>query len=158
MTGYNLGKKFEEKVKNDWQKSFPDGDILRLYDTTSGYSAITFPSDYICYVYPNQFYIECKTVQGNTFNINKLTQYEKLLLHSCKKGIRSGVIIWFYDHQKIVYVPIKQIEKMKNDGKKSVNIKMLEEKMYKIYEIPGKIKRTFIDSDYTILMSLEEGD
>ena len=158
MSGYNLGKKFEQKFSEDWQKTFPDGDILRLYDTTSGYSAITFPSDFDCYNYPYKFYIECKSVQGNTFSITKLSQYEKLLQHSGKKGVRAGVVIWFYDHQKVVYVPIRQIEKMKNDDKKSVNIKMLEEKEYKIIEIPGELKRTFIDSDYTILMSLEEGD
>ena len=31
------GKAFEERFKQDWMKSFPDGLIVRLYDTTSGY-------------------------------------------------------------------------------------------------------------------------
>ena len=36
----NKGKIFETKFKDDFIKSFPDGTIDRIYDTTNGYKAI----------------------------------------------------------------------------------------------------------------------
>ena len=47
---------------------------------------------------------------------------------------------------------------MKQDGKKSFNVKDLENSIYRIIVIPSKKKRVFLDSDYTILKTLEEGD
>ena len=35
---------------------------------------------------------------------------------------------------------------------------MLDEGLYRIIEIPSKKKRVFMDSDYSVLMKLEEGD
>lgn len=47
---------------------------------------------------------------------------------------------------------------MKEDGKKSINIKYLETQEYKIYEIPSKKLRVFMESDYSVLMNLKEGE
>jgi hypothetical protein len=47
---------------------------------------------------------------------------------------------------------------MKKNGEKSFNIKMLEEKSYNIIEIPSVKKRVYLDSDYTILTSLKDGE
>lgn len=153
----SLGKQFEQKVKEDFVKV--DGATIdRLYDTTNGFKNISQISDFIGYRYPNIFYLEVKSHSGNTFPLTKLTQYGKLVSKVGIYGVRAGVIIWFYDHDKVVYVPISEITKMKNDGKKSVNIKMLSEKSYNIIEIPSIKKRTFLDSDYRVLMSLKEGE
>lgn len=43
---------------------------------------------------------------------------------------------------------------MVNDGKKSISLKMLDEKLYNIIEIPSVKKRVFLESDYTILKDL----
>ena len=48
------------------------------------------------------------------------------------------------------------IKKLKNDGEKSIGIRHLEE--YNIKEIPSVKKRVFMDSDYSILKNLEEGE
>lgn len=152
-----LGKQFEEKFKKDFSK-LPNADIFRLHDQMSGYKVVSKnPSDYICYCYPYHFYIECKTVKGNTFSVNALTQYDKLLERANVKGQRAGVVIWFYEHDKIVYVPITTFEKLKLDGKKSVNIKMLDEKLYNMVEVPSKKLKVFFDSDYSVLLNLNEG-
>lgn len=37
----NYGKKFEERFKIDWIKSFPHSTIVRLYDNVSGYLSIS---------------------------------------------------------------------------------------------------------------------
>lgn len=46
---------------------------------------------------------------------------------------------------------------MKKDGKKSVGIKSLEEG-YNIIEIPSVKLRTFMDSDYSVLLNLKDGE
>ena len=151
----NLGKKFEEKFKNDWLK-IPNSSIDRLYDTMNGYKTISQVSDFIGYVFPNIFYLECKSINGNTFPITNLTQYSKLVKKVGIKGVRVGVIIWYKEHERVIYVPISTLTEMIKDGKKSVNIKEIDN--YRIVEIPSKLKRTFLDSDYSVLLDLEEGE
>ncbi len=153
----NYGKQFEQKFKEDFLK-VPNATLDRLYDTTFGYKSISQICDFIGYIEPNIFYLECKSTQGNTFAISKLTQYDKLKEKVGIPGVRTGVIIWFYDHGKVIYVPISTITKAIADNKKSINIKMLDEKLYNLIEIPSKKRRIFLDSDYSILTTLKEGE
>ena len=106
---------------------------------------------------PNIFYLECKSKDGNTFPFTNLSQYDKLISKVDIPGVRTGVIIWFKDHDKVIYVPIKTVTKMKKEGKKSINIKT-DLDNYRIFKIPGKKKRVFIECDYSILTTLEDGD
>ena len=154
----NLGKAFEQRFKLDFIKSFPDGTIDRLVDSVSGFKTVSNVSDFIGYSFPQIMYLECKSCLGNTFPLSNLTQYEKLCTKVGIKGVRAGVILWMRDHDKILYVPISSITKMKKDGKKSVNIKMLNEDTYKILVIPTEKKRTFLEGDYTVLMQLQDGE
>lgn len=151
------GKAFEEHFKNGWVKSFPEGDIIRLYDVTSGYLNISNISDFIGYNYPNMYYIECKAHAGASIPFTKISQYDKLIKKAGINGIRAGVILYLYDKEKVFYIPAKTIKTMKEDGKKSVGLKAVEEG-YRIIEIPSKKLRVFMESDYTIMNSLEEGD
>ena len=154
----NKGKQFEVKFKEDFKRSFPNGTIDRIYDTTNGYKTISNISDFIGYNYPNIYYLECKSHQGNTFPLANLTQYDKLKAKVGIKGVRAGVVLWFIDHDKVCYVPISTITQLKKDDKKSVNVKMLEDKSYNIYEISSVKKRVFLDSDYSILADLKDGE
>lgn len=151
------GKAFEERFKEDWKKSFPSGDIIRLYDNTLGYLNISNISDFIGYDYPNMYYLECKVHAGASIPFTKISQYDKLITKSTIKGIRSGVILYLYDKEKVYYIPASTIKIMKEDGKKSVGIKAVEEG-YNIIEIPSRKLRVFMESDYTILKTLKEGD
>lgn len=155
--GLNRGKQFEKKFANDFLK-IENSSLDRLYDVTSGYRSISQISDFIGYIYPNIFYLECKTHKGNTFPLTNLTQYEKLLPKVGIKGVRVGMILWMIEHDVIVYIPISSIKKMKEDGKKSFNIKMLKENIYRIIEIPSVKKRVFLDADYSVLKNLKEGE
>lgn len=152
----NYGKAFEMKLKEDFLKV--DGSTIdRLHDPVGGFHGISNVSDFIGYIYPNIFYLECKSHNGNTFPLANLTQFDKLKEKVEIPGVRAGVVIWFIEHKKVVYVPISTFIKLKEDGKKSFNIKMLGDSKYFSLEIPGKIKRLFIDSDYSILKTLEDG-
>jgi penicillin-binding protein-related factor A (putative recombinase) len=153
----NYGKKWEQKIKEDFQR-IPDVSIDRIYDSMSGYKTISNNSDFIAYMYPNMFYLEAKSTHGNTFSISKLTQYDKLITKVGIKGVRVGVVLWFIDHHKCLYVPLSTFKQLKDDGHKSVNIKMLTDKTYNIHEIPSIQKRIFLDCDYTYLKQLQEGE
>lgn len=88
----NYGKKFEAKLKEDFLK-IPDSKILRLYDVTMGYAKVCNPCDFIYYKYPYMFMLECKSTEANTFNFNKLRQYEDLCDAMGIKGLNPGIVI-----------------------------------------------------------------
>lgn len=151
------GKDFEERVKSDWKESFQDGFIVRIYDTVAGYMNVKNLCDFIAYAYPNIYLLECKAHAGASLPFSNITQYDRLLKLAGLQGVRSGVILYLYDKSKVYYIPIKTIEQMKKDGKKSVGLKAVEEG-YKIIEIPSIKLRTFMKSDYNIMRDLEDGD
>ena len=153
----NYGKKFEERFKSDWLKSFPNSTITRLYDNTSGYLSISNICDYIGYNYPFQFFLECKSHKGASIPFDKIPQYDRLLENVGKRGVRCGVVLWLYEKDIVMYVPISTITEMKEDGKKSVGLKAIEDG-YNIIIIPSEKLRTFMQSDYSILMTLKDGE
>ena len=153
----NRGKEFEDKFKTDFSK-LPGVSLDRLYDTTSGYYGIRNISDFIGYHYPNIFYIELKSSHGNTWPFSAYSQFDKMLPKVGIKGVRVGVVLWMIDHNKVLYLPTRTIATMKAENKKSFNIKDLTVGNYRILEIPSKKKRVFMDSDYSVMFSLEEGD
>ena len=149
----NKGKAWEAVFKQDWKKSFPMGDINRLYDTQGGQLGISNISDFIGYSYPFIYYLECKSHKGGTWNFNNLTQYEKLCSKIGIKGVMAGVILWMIEKDLIVYLPITTIKKMKEDGLKSFSVKnyLQNQKEYDIITIPAKKKRVFMQGDYRVL-------
>lgn len=153
----NYGKQWEQKVMQDFAK-LPGATIDRIYDVTTGYKSISNISDTIAYKFPNIFYLECKSIHGNTFPLTGLTQYDKLVAKVGIPGVRSGVALWFVDHRTVCYVPVSTFIKLKEDGKKSVNIKMLSTNEYNIKLIPSITKRVFPECDYSVLMELKDGE
>jgi hypothetical protein len=152
------GKNFELILREDWKSSVPNSTIDRIYDSVSGYKTISNVSDFIAYKMPNIFYLEAKTVKGNTFPFQNLTQYEKLSAKVGIAGVRAGVVIWFYEHDRILYVPISSVTKMMSEGKKSVNITTINNDGYRFIEIPSVKKRVFMTSDYSVLTETQEGE
>lgn len=147
----NHGKIFEGVFKEDWLK-IPNADILRLIDSTNGYAKITNPCDFVGYVYPCVYYLECKSTQGNTFPFQRLTQLEKLSKKRDIIGVNAGVIIWFIDHKKVCWVPIEEFIRLKEENYKSINVKMIGDEKFNILEIPSKEKRVYLESDYSCLI------
>lgn len=156
----NRGKQFEAKFKSDVISSLPNCSIDRLLDQQSGYLAIKNISDFILYKYPSIYYIECKSHKGNTFPLANVTQYDKLLGKVGIPGVRAGVILWMIEHDVVVYLPIAFIRYLKENNYKSFNVKMLsnEELKSKFLVIPSIKRRVFLDSDYSVLTSLKDGE
>lgn len=151
------GKQFEDKFKADFLK-LEGVSLDRLFDPVGGYVGIKNICDFIAYKYPNIFYIECKSCNDNTWNFANYSQYEKQLSKVGIKGVRVGVVLWMIKHDTVVYLPTKTIQQMKADNKKSFNIKDLQKDTYRIITIPSIKKRVFLDSDYSVLFDLQEGD
>jgi penicillin-binding protein-related factor A (putative recombinase) len=155
----SLGKKFEQYFKLNWKNCFPKTFIYRLPDMMGGYAGFagSNPCDFICFPEAGKlFMLELKEHKGNTIAWTAIRQYEKLLTYANLKHVFPGIIIWFSDHDKIIYCPIEEAKKMHDDGLKSINIKMLDEKLYNVIEIPTVKKRVFLEADYTVLLKLEE--
>lgn len=153
------GKQFESKFAEDIRKRFKTGTLIRLPDQISGYKYSSANiCDFLLYNYPNFYFIECKSHLGNTFPLANLTQYDKLKEKVGIPGVRAGVILWMIDHDVVVYLPISTVTKMKDDGRKSFNVKMLEEKTYNIKVMPSVKKRVFLDTDYSSLTQLKDGE
>ena len=95
----NRGKDFENIVRSSISNLGID--ITRLYDSTSGYISIHTTCDFIAYKYPTIYYIECKSIDGNTLSsssiaVNSLST--KAFLTSSKEAVCSNstftTIVW----------------------------------------------------------------
>jgi Holliday junction resolvase len=152
------GKQFETKFKEDWIRTVPNSFILRLPDQVSNFAGYSSNiCDFIAYNYPNLFLIECKTIHGNTLPFSNLTQFEKLVQYKDIKGVYPGVVVWWIDRDVVAWISIETVIKMKQDENKSINVKMVEEKVYDILTIPSVKKRVFLDSDYSVIINLIGG-
>lgn len=150
----NYGKKWEQKFKYDFAK-LPNSYVLRLKDTMSKFKSVKQISDFVCYCYPYLWFMECKATKGGTFNLKKLTQYNDLLTTQNHFGISAGVVIWFYTKQRVCYVPIEELKRIKEDLKlKSISIKMIDDPNYKVYNVPGELKKFYMNCDYSFLLDL----
>ena len=151
MANTKLGKQWEQKFKESWKKSFPDTFIYRLPDQLSRYrGASTNPCDFICFN-GRLYLLEVKEHKGNTFPFSAFPQYERLLEYKDMRDVIPGVVIWFSEKDEVVFVHIKECEKMVSDGLKSINVKMLNSDEYKVIRIPSKKKRVFLDCDFTLM-------
>lgn len=152
--GVNRGKKFEQKFLKNWFESFPTSFCLRLPDQQSGYRASRNICDFITFESGKLFLIELKSIHGNTLPMSNLRQFDDLLQESEKPHVYPGVIVWWVDLDKIAWVPIKEIQKMKQDNKKSIHVNMLNSQEYNLLDLPSIKKRVFLDTDYTKLKYL----
>ena len=120
----------------------------------SGYMGQRNVGDFICYKYPNIFLIDTKSIQGNTLPFSDLRQYDQMLEYKNIKGVRVGFVVWFVDHDKVLWIPVQTMEKIQKEGLKSYNIrKMLGNEEYPVFEIPSYKLRTFMKSNYSELIN-----
>ena len=55
-----------------------------------------------------------------------------------------------------MYIPIATITEIKKTGEKSVGIRHLND--YNIKVVPSVKKRVFMESDYSVLLNLKDGE
>lgn len=146
----NRGKAFEDSFKEDWKKSFPNTVVFRLYDVTNGFTNISYPCDFITFEQDKLFFVECKSHAKLSMPFSEIPQYPRLLKYKGKKNVYPGILIWFKDKDKIIWVPIEEAEKIYLSGEKSIGLRHL--KKYHILDLEGEKKRVFLTCDYQKLI------
>lgn len=147
----NYGKKFEHIIHQSFAK-VAGVSIDRLHDQTSGFRGSQNICDFIVYKKPYEYYIECKSVHGNTLPFSNITdtQWEGLYEKSKIAGVQAGIICWWIDRDITKFVPILLLEMMYMDGKRSIRY---DEEVYEYSRplmtttIKGKKKRIFYEYD-----------
>lgn len=150
----NRGKDFEDKIRDAFE-AVPDTSVVRLPDPVMGYLGYRNICDFIVYHYPYQYFIECKSVHGNTLSIHSNdpkkkyglitnNQWEGMLKEGCKKGVIAGVICWWIDRDVTKFIPIQTLQMLRSNGYKSVKYNLISVPTTDIY---GKKKRIFFDYD-----------
>lgn len=143
----NYGKEFEQQFQKDTSQ-IPNLFVLRLPDQQSGYFGTSQNiCDFIAYKYPRIYFLELKSIKGNTFPFSNFKQFNKMMNLPVYDGIRKGLIVWFREHDRVIFFDISTIDKMIQDGLKSININKLDG--YSYIEIPSVKKRTLLASNYT---------
>ena len=161
MANTDIGKKFEDRFKKDYQRCFPGTLIHRLPDQMSGYKETSGnPCDFLCYPKDLVLMAECKAHKGASIPFNVIPQYERMLEYKDLYKTYPGVVVWFYEKDIVIWVSIKEMEKMVLDGEKSIGLRMIDnkkpyKKAYNILQIPSKKLRTFMESDYNYLVEKE---
>jgi len=151
------GKGFESRFKQDWMTYVRDSFIYRLNDQMSGYRGTSSNiADFICYSYPICFAIDCKTHKGNSISFSDFSQYERMLPYKDIKGLVLGTVIFFYEKDIVCWVPIQTWEQLKAEGKKSFNIKYLDDPKYDCFTLPSKKLRTYMETNYSALTDVYE--
>jgi hypothetical protein len=157
----NRGKKFEDVIRQSFEK-VPGVSIDRLHDQTNGFKGSQNICDFIVYKEPYEYYIECKSVHGNTLPLSNITetQWNGLLEKSKIEGVFAGVICWWIDKDVTAFIPIWYLDYIKRNHPevKSINVnsKLKESEELEKYfdfknphfiQIEGKKKRVFFDYD-----------
>lgn len=151
----NYGKEFEKTIKESFEKT-NDTSVIRLHDQTTGYKGSANVCDFIVYRKPYQYFIECKSIHGNTFPLSNIsmTQLYGLLKMSKIDGVYAGFIIWFIDKDVTLFVPADFVESIRREGRKSIRFDEEQtefitraKKVIPIFELIGRKKRIFFNYD-----------
>ena len=159
--GINRGKAFERVIRDSFEKMH-DVSVDRLHDQTSGYKSTSAnPCDFIVYKKPHIYYLECKAIHGNTLNFNahiSKYQWDTLLRKSEIDGVVAGVICWWVDHDRTIFIPIEDLQLMRTVGFKSVRYDAIDDcdGDTGMIEISGKKKRVFFEYNmYDLFNAIE---
>lgn len=141
-----LGKDAEKKIK-EWLDRPDEGyDFQRLPDQMTGFYGSSNICDFELYKYPNHYWIESKATWNDRFDFSMLTdtQYDGLLNKSKINGVDGVVIVLFASYQRAFWISIKEIDRLKQSGKKSLNILKIDKwniDYHEIKTIPNNRKK-----------------
>jgi hypothetical protein len=150
----NRRKQSEDVIKEGFERVH-NVSIDRLHDQTTGFKGSTNICDFIVYQKPFQYYIECKSIHGNTLSIfgtkpeNKYgnitnKQWEGLLEKSKIYGCVAGIMCWWVDRDVTLFIDIRLLQLLREGGYKSIRYD-LDDSL--VISVPGTKKRVFFDYD-----------
>lgn len=124
MTRTNRGKDFENEIKSCFDL-IPNVSVDRLPDPMGGYSGVKNICDFCVFQSPDNFYLECKCLYGNTLNYKSAisqNQWDGMLEKSKIPRCLAGIVVWFIDYDVTTFIPIQILAEHRNKGNKSLNI------------------------------------
>ena len=153
MMGINRGKQFEDVVKEGFEL-VPNLTIDRIHDQTNGFKGSSNICDFIAYKKPHIFYLECKSVYGNTLPLTNITdkQWKGLLAKSKVDGAFAGVLCWFIDKDTTLFIPITALERWQNLGHKSLRFDVGISTDLEVFPVNGVKRKVFFDYDFSELI------
>ena len=151
----NRGKSLEDHVK-DAVERLGDVHIQRLYDPQGGYSAVANPCDFMAYKRPQAYMLECKSTHENTLAIYSPnpkkkygafsnTQWEGML-YASQFDVVAGGLIWWIEKDVTKFVPIQELQKIRDTGAKSIRYDL---DIPNSLIIKGEKKRIYFDYDFS---------
>lgn len=143
------GKQFEKEIRSAFE--MVNGvSIDRFADPMGGYAGHQNFCDLLVYQLPYLYYFECKERKGNTLNFkNDITenQWKGLLAKSPIHGVVTGFLVWFIEHDINIFVPTNEMDRLRQEGFKSLNVKDIIEKRVSYLPIPATKKRVMFTYD-----------
>lgn len=145
----NYGKKFEEQFKHD-VSLLENVLVLRLPDQQSGYYGTSQNiCDFIIFRNKILYFVELKSIKGNTFPLSNFKQINKLLSLPNIDGVKKYLIIWYRDHDRIIAVEADRVYNYILQGNKSINVNKLGEVPH--IELGVNKRRVMLSADYSII-------
>ncbi len=117
----NLGKDWEGIVQEWLEQNKICFD--RIPDQMSHKKGSKNVCDYIAYIYPHLYYIECKECASDRFNmLSNISEYQwlKMLEKDNVSGVRAGYVIWMSNDNRAFWVSPFALELYYTAGRKSV--------------------------------------
>lgn len=146
MSGSDIGKKAEQKIR-EWLDKPEDGiSFDRIKDQMTGFFGSSNICDFTCFKSPYMYYIESKATWEDRFDFSLITktQHDGMLDKSKIHNVMGLVIVLFASHQRAFILDIRDIKRLEDEGIKSVNIKKLDRwgiKYAEIQTLPNKRKQ-----------------
>lgn len=146
-----LGKDAEKKIK-EWLDRPSEGYSLdRIKDQMTGFYGSKNICDFTLFKSPYMFYIESKATWEDRFDFSMIseTQHDGLINKSKIRNVFGVVIILFATHKKAFLVDINEIDRIAQLGRKSLNIKKVDNwgiRYSEIETVPNNRKKLL---DYT---------
>ena len=137
MGNDGLGKKAEQKIR-EWLNRPEDGYCFdRLPDQLSGFYGSRNICDFTLFKSPNFYYIESKATWNSRFDFSMISDFQKdnLLKKSTITNVYGLIIALFASNQRAFIFDIRDIQKLIDDGKKSLNIDKIDKWLIKYAEI-----------------------
>ena len=145
MNHISRGKDFEGVVKEAFEK-VSNTHVYRIPDQQNYKTGSKNPCDFFIYHKPYLYAIECKATNNSSLPFTNITEYQwsELLKMSQVTGVVSGVLCWYVNYDRTIFIPIRFLETLKQNGAKSIRFDTEDEM---IIPISGKKKRVFWEYD-----------
>lgn len=141
MAETDFGKVAEQRLRT-WLDRPEDGYSMdRIPDQMNGFYMVSRNiCDFVCYKYPNNYYLESKATTHDRFEFSQLTDVQRIGLSkkSNIKGCYGLVVVLFVEHKRAFFINIKDITDDTPEANlivKSINIKKIDKWTIPYWEI-----------------------